>query len=245
VITYNEADRIVACVEALRFCDEVLVVDSHSTDATRELAAAAGARVIERDWPGFREQKEFAVRAAAHDWVLCVDADEVVSPKLAAQIAALRAQGFPRHAGWKLSRITNYFGRFLRFGHLYPDRILRLLDRRRGGWRGKNIHEHTEVDGSIGVLTGHLEHYSYRSLRHQVLKLEDYAHLMAYEMHARGRRASVLHLVGRPFWRFFSGYVLRLGVLDGWRGLLIASVEANYVRQKYQKLFLLQRGYEP
>ncbi len=244
IITFNEADRIGDCVRALQFCDDIVVVDSHSTDGTREIAAQAGARVIERDWPGYRSQKEFALRAARCDWVLCVDADERVSPALRSQLEALRAAGFPRHAGWTVSRITWYFGRFLRHGHLYPDHILRLIDRRRGGWLGREIHEHTEVRGSVGKLTGHLEHHSYRSLTDQQLKLQRYAELMATESLARGRRTSLLEITLRPFWRFFSGYVLRLGCLDGWRGFLIASVEANYVRQKYLKLYLKQRGHE-
>jgi glycosyltransferase involved in cell wall biosynthesis len=244
IVTLNEADRIVACIERLKFCDEILVVDAHSTDGTRELAAAAGARVIERDWPGYRSQKDFAVQAAAHDWVLCVDADERVSPQLRAEIEDLRARGFPKHAGWEMPFALHYFGKFLRHGTKYPDRHLRLLDRRRGGWRGREIHEHIEVDGSVGRLRGDIEHFAYRDLAHQRIKLEKYAELMAQELHARGKRAGIFKVLFRPWWRFFSGYVLRAGFLDGWRGLFLALLEANYVRLKYIRLFLLRRGLE-
>src|SRR5260221_10751818 len=132
VITLNEADRIDDCLRSLAWCDETVVIDSHSTDATRAHAAALGARVVERDWPGHAAQKEFAVRAARHDWVFCVDADERVSPDLRTEIQALAAQGFPGAAGWSMPRLSCYLGRSIRHGTWYPDRTLRLFDRRRG-----------------------------------------------------------------------------------------------------------------
>jgi glycosyltransferase involved in cell wall biosynthesis len=231
VITYNEADRVEDCIRSLSFCDEVVIVDSHSTDRTRELATALGARVIERDWPGYRSQKEFAIGAAQNDWVLCLDADEVVTPVLRSEIEALKRQGFPHHTGWSMPRVLNYFGKFLRHGLTYPDRHVRLLNRRHGGWRGNEIHEYLEVSGSVGRLRGDLEHYAYRTLGHQIAKLERYAELMARAQHTQGKRTGVFKILFRPFWRFFSGYVLRLGFLDGWRGLVLSLVEANYVRQ--------------
>src|SRR5262249_23197961 len=165
IITLNEADRIEACLRSVDFCDEIIVVDAHSTDRTRELAAALGARVIERDWPGYRSQKQFAVDTARHDWVLCLDADERVSAELRTEIAALRRSGGrTAAAGWSIPRITDYFGRFLRHGNAYPDRLVRLFDRRCGGWIGYEIHENTRVVGRTKRLHGHLEHYSYRSL---------------------------------------------------------------------------------
>src|ERR1700755_3103275 len=121
IITYNEADRIEACLRSVSFCDEIIVVDSHSTDATREIARSLGARVIERDWPGYRSQKQFAVDNAVHDWVLCLDADERVTRELRVEIEALRTNGFADCAGWSIGRITDYFGRFLRHGNAYPD----------------------------------------------------------------------------------------------------------------------------
>jgi glycosyltransferase involved in cell wall biosynthesis len=244
IITLNEADRIAGCVRSLEFCDEIVVVDAHSTDDTRRIAASLGAKVIERDWPGYRSQKDFAVQSATHDWVLCIDADERVSSTLRVEIEHLRAHGFPEHAGWEIPFALHYFGKFLRHGTKYPDRHLRLLDRRRGGWCGREIHEHIEVNGSVGRLRGDMEHYAYRNLEHQRMKLERYAELMAGELHARGIKAGLFKVVFRPWWRFFSGYVLRRGFLDGWRGLFLALLEANYVRLKYMRLFLLQRNLE-
>ncbi len=243
IITLNEADRIEACIASLAFCDEIVVVDSGSTDGTRELAAAAGARVIEHEFAGYRAQKDFAVRAAAHDWVLCLDADERVGPPLRASIEAARAGSFAGAAGYRCARETRYFGAPLRHGNAYPDRVLRLFDRRRGGWRGaREIHEHASVDGPVLRLAGDLGHDAYRSFSDQLARLERYARLMAEHLHASGRRARIGNIVINPWWRFFRGYVLRAGFLDGWRGLVYACVEANYVRQKFIKLWLLGRG---
>lgn len=244
IITYNEAGRIEACIDSLAFCDEVVVVDSGSTDATRELAEARGARVLVRPFDGYRTQKDFCVRQARRDWVLCLDADERVSAPLRASIEAARAGGFTGHAGYRFARATEYFGKYLRHGNAYPDHVLRLFDRRRGGWRnGREIHEHVSVDGPVGTLRGDLEHHAYRSFADQLGRLERYARMMAEHMHAEGRRAHVGNFVLNPAWRFLRGYVLRAGFLDGWRGLVYAYVKSNYVRQKFIKLWLLNRGY--
>ena len=242
IITFNEADRIEACVRSVAFCDEVIVVDSHSSDGTRERAAALGVRVIERDWAGYRSQKQFAVDAARNDWVLCLDADERVSEELRAEIESWRERGFGDHAGWSVPRITDYFGRFLRHGNAYPDRLVRLFDRRRGGWVGQEIHENTRVAGRVGRLKGPLEHYSYRSLSDHHQRMQRYAELMARALHASGKRCGLGKVLLNPQWRFFRGYVLRLGFLDGWRGLVFALVESNYVRRKYLHLYVLGRG---
>src|SRR6185312_2700589 len=180
---------------SLAFCDDIVVVDSGSTDATRDLAAAKGARVLSREFAGYRAQKDFAVRAALHDWVLCLDADERVPEALRAAIERARQHGFSGAAGYRFARATEYFGAFLRHGNAYPDRVLRLFDRRRGGWRGtREIHEHASVDGVVITLAGDLEHHAYRSLGDQLRRLERYARMMALEMHARGRHAHVWNL---------------------------------------------------
>ena len=242
VITFNEADRIGACLRSLSFCDEIVVVDSHSTDATREIARRLGARVIERDWPGYRSQKQFAVDSATNDWVLCLDADERVTPELRAEIEELRAKGFAEYAGWSVPRITDYFGRFLRHGNAYPDRLIRLFDRRHGKWSGEEIHENTRVSGRLGRFRGHLEHFAYRSLTDHHNRMARYADLMAHALYARGKRCGLMKVIVNPQWRFFRGYFLRLGFLDGWRGLVFAFVEANYVRRKYLALYILSKG---
>jgi len=218
------------------------VVDSGSTDDTRAIAEAAGARVLARPFDGFRSQKQFAVDQARHDWVLCLDADERVSPELKASILAARDAGFADAAGYRFARLSEYFGRFLRRGNAYPDRVLRLFDRRRGSWRGdREIHEAASVDGAVRTLPGDLIHYPYRSLMQQLQKTERYARMMAEYEFSRGKRASLGKLIFSPAWRFWRGYVFRLGFLEGWHGLVYAYVRANYVRQKTIMLWLLER----
>ncbi len=176
--------------------------------------------------------------------MLCLDADERVTPALRASIEAARARGFADAAGYRFARATEYFGAFLRHGNAYPDRVLRLFDRRRGGFRGtREIHEHASVDGQVVTLAGDLEHHAYRSLSDQLRRLERYAQMMAEHMQKTGKTAHLYKIVLNPFWRFLRGYVLRGGFLDGWRGLIYAYVEANYVRQKFIKHWLLQHDY--
>ena len=242
IIAMDEEDRLGDCLASLDFCDEVVVVDSHSRDGTRELAASRGARVIERDWPGHVAQKEFTIRAASHDWVLCLDADERLSRELRAQILALRDAGFPGHAGWRFPRRSRWLGRWMRRGAWSPDRQLRLFDRRRGRWGGHDPHDRVELEGSVGALAGVLEHHPYRTFAEHLATIDRYTTTMAEGLHRRGRRARTIDLVLRPAARFLRSYVLKLGVLEGWRGLLQAYLAAHYCRLKYAKLLVLQSG---
>ncbi len=243
IIAFNEADRIGACLASLDFCDEIVVVDSFSGDDTAGIARAMGAHVLQRAFDGFRSQKQYAVEQARHDWVLCLDADERVGDALRASILEARDGGFRDAAGYRFPRLSDYFGRFLRHGNAYPDRVLRLFDRRRGGWRGtREVHEAATVDGAVETLAGDLVHYPYRSLEVQLAKTQRYARMMAEYDHARGRRATLTGLILSPAWRFWRGYLLRGGFLDGWHGLVYAYVRANYVRQKTIMLWMLQHG---
>jgi glycosyltransferase involved in cell wall biosynthesis len=243
IIAFNEADRIGDCLASLAFCDEIVVVDSFSTDATVDIARAAGVRVLQRRFDGFRSQKAFAVEQARHDWVLCLDADERVGDVLRESISSARAAGFGDAAGYRFARLGEYFGRFLRHGNAYPDRVLRLFDRRRGGWRGsREVHEAASVDGPVRTQAGDHIHYPYRSFGQQLAKTQQYARMMAEHDFARGKRASLARLVLSPAWRFWRGYLLRGGFRDGWHGLVYAYVRANYVRQKTIMLWLLQNG---
>jgi len=242
VITRNEADRLAACLQSLAFCDEILVVDSLSDDGTAELARAHGARVIERPFRGYREQKQFAVEQARHDWVLCLDADERISPALRGEIERARDGGFAGVAGYAMPRCTEYFGRMIRHGNWYPDRKLRLFDRRRGRWAGREVHERVEVDGAVRRFGGEIEHFAYRDLGDQQRRLSRYARMMSEQMHAEGRRAGIRHLLVNPLWRFLRGWLLRAGFLDGWRGFAIAALDAHYVFDKFLRLWLLQHG---
>lgn len=245
IITLNEADRIDDCLASLAWCDEIVVVDSHSTDATRARAAARGARVLERDWPGYAAQKDFAVRSAAHDWVLCIDADESVSDALRAEIEALRAGGFAGAAGWSVPRASWYLGRWIRHGTWYPDRSVRLFDRRRGRFVANPayaLHERVVLDGPCGALRHDLLHRPYRDISDHLRRIDAYTTIMARGLHERGRRAHTSDLVLRPAARFVKFYLFKRGFLDGWRGLLLAYLAAHYVRLKYAKLLVLERA---
>ena len=244
IVAMDEEDRIGDCLDSVAFCDEIVVVDSHSKDRTRELAASKGAKVIERDWPGHVAQKEFAIRAAAHDWVLCVDADERIPPDLRAEIEALRATDFAGHAAYRMRRLSSYLGRWMEHGAWTPDWQLRLFDKRRGKWGGHDPHDHVETQGPIGSLAARLQHHPYRNLSEHLRTIDRYTTTMAEGLFARGKRAGALDLVFRPTGRFVRSYVLKLGFLEGWRGLLQASLAAHYGGMKYAKLLALQRGEE-
>jgi glycosyltransferase involved in cell wall biosynthesis len=240
IIAMNEEDRLPDCIRSVSFCDEVVVVDSHSSDRTREIAQAMGARVIERDWPGHVAQKEFAIRAASHDWVYCIDADERVSQPLRREIEALRDAGFPTHAGWRSPRLSSFLGRWMRLGGWYPNWQLRLFDRRRGCWGGNNPHDHVLLKGTAGRLRGDLLHHPYRSFAEQLATIDKYTTIMAQGMHARGKRVGTVQLVCSPLAYFLRFYFVRLGFLAGWRGFLQACLAAHYGRMKYAKLLVLE-----
>jgi glycosyltransferase involved in cell wall biosynthesis len=246
VITQDEADRIRDCLASASFCDDLVVVDGGSRDDTQAIAREMGARVIEHRFEGYRSQKAFAVAQAKNDWVLCLDADERVGDELRAAIERACDGGFTGAAGYRFYRRNDFFGRFMRHGNAGADKVLRLFDRRQGGWRGpREIHESVSVDGDVKMLAGYLDHYPYRSLSELMGKQERYAHMMAVEEFAKGKRATLAQIIISPMWRFFRGYVLRAGFLDGWRGIVYALLRVEYVRRKYVKLYLLQQGQKP
>ena len=241
IIAMNEDDRIGDCIRSLEFCDEVVVIDSHSTDQTREIASELGARVIERDWPGCIAQRDYSIRQAQHDWILCMDADERVSDELRDEILRLRDAGFPGKKGWKLLRVSFYMGKWIRHGTWYPDYVMRLFDRRAAKVSGNEPHDRIDVSGKTGLLKSEFLHFPYRSLAEHLQKMDKYTTIMADTMNKKGRRASILHIVINPWVRFVKYYVIKRGFFDGWRGLVMAYLAAQYVRLKYIKLMLMQR----
>jgi glycosyltransferase involved in cell wall biosynthesis len=238
VITRDAAGEIADCLASAAFAGEVVVVDSGSRDDTVEIARGRGARVIERDWPGFGAQKNFAVGAAANDWVLCLDADERVTPEMAESIASEMAA--PRAAAYAFARRNRFLGRWLAHGEGYPDWNVRLFDRRRARWTDDPVHEHVVADGAVARLSGDLMHASAESLDTYLAKQNRYTTLQAAEMHARGERAGILRLVVSPLARFIRFYVVKLGFLDGVAGLVHIAIGCQNSFLKYAKLRALR-----
>jgi glycosyltransferase involved in cell wall biosynthesis len=239
VITCDAGAQLAACLDSVRFAAETLVVDSGSQDDTVEIARARGARVIEQPWLGFGPQRRRAVAHAAHDWVLCLDADERLSPELAIAIGgALRE---PDHVAFEMARRNRFFGRWLRHGEGYPDWTIRLFDRRHARWTDDIVHEHVVADGPVGRLDGDLLHASAESLDAYLAKQNRYSTLQAEAMHARGDHFSWVRLIGSPLVRFVRFYLLRAGFLDGSAGLVHIAIGCFTSFCKYAKLRALER----
>ena len=243
LITLNAAAQLPACLDALAFCDEIVVVDSGSSDGTVEVARAHGARVIHRDWLGYGPQKQFAVGQAANDWVLCVDADERVTPELRESILGAvsprPSQGIPPRitfSAYRFARCNRFMGRYLRHGEGYPDWSLRLFDRRHARWSDDVVHEKVVVDGAVGTLSGDLLHDSAETLDSYLAKQDRYTTLAAQAALAAGKRASLARQLLSPVVRFIKFYFLRLGLLDGWPGLVHILIGCRNSHDKYAKM---------
>lgn len=238
VVTYNEERNIERCLRSVApFSDEILVVDSLSTDRTAEIARGFGARVIENPWPGYGRQKQFALENASNPWVFSVDADEAASPELCTEIRAL---DFSRD-GYEVPRRVWYMGRWILHGVWYPGYVLRLFERGKARFSEDIVHESARVSGTVGRLRSDLLHYSYRDLDHHRKKIEEFTTLSARQMLARGRRAGAGHVAVLPVLEFLRAYILKRGFLDGRPGLVAAGMHAVYVREKYAKLRRLRR----
>jgi glycosyltransferase involved in cell wall biosynthesis len=240
LITQNAAAQLPDCLASVAFADEVVVVDSDSSDGTAEVAARYGARVVAKEWLGFGRQKQFAVEQAAHDWVLCLDADERVSPELAASL--VRALDAPAAQVYRMARRNRFLGRWLRHGEGYPDWSPRLFDRRHARWSDDAVHEKVLYAVSPGTLAGDLLHESAENLGRYLDKQNRYSTLAAQELHQRGRRAGLAELVFSPMVRFIKFYFLRLGCLDGLPGLVHISIGCMNSFTKYAKLIELNRA---
>jgi glycosyltransferase involved in cell wall biosynthesis len=239
IITLNEEASLPRALASTSFCDEIVVVDSGSSDRTCEIARQAGAQVLSREWSGYADQKNFAAESAAHDWILALDADEEVTPALRSSIEQLKS-GRPSHAGYRFPRLARYLGRWIRHSGWYPDAKVRLYDRRSGRWCGDYVHESVKMTGSVGDLTGDLLHYTCDSLQDHRLRVERYTNLAARELVENGRRVGLGNLLLSPPWAFLRTYFLQQGFLDGPEGLLIARMAAAYSYLKYAKARALQ-----
>jgi len=240
VITKNEAADIGDALKSVAWADEIVVVDSHSTDDTLAIAKRHTDRVVVREWAGYVEQKNHAASLANHDWILSLDADERVTPELAGEITKLMS-GEPPAAGFRIPRVTWHLGRWIRTTDWYPDHQLRLYDRRRARWTGVYVHEAVDVDGAIGHLRGELQHYAYRDIADHLETIDRYTTLAARQMREAGRRSGLLQMIGHPPLAFLRNYLAHGGIRDGAPGFIISAMNAYYVFLKFAKLWELER----
>jgi glycosyltransferase involved in cell wall biosynthesis len=238
LITFNEAANIRDALASLSWADEIIVVDSESTDHTVAIAREFTSKVIVRPWPGYIAQKNFAAEQAAHDWIFSLDADERVTPELAAELKTALARNSSA-AGYRVPRVTFHLGRWMRSTDWYPDYQLRLYDRRRARWSGKYVHESVKADGPVEDLQSELQHYAYRDLAHHLQTMDRYTTLAARQMFEDGRRAGLADLLVHPPAAFVRNYLLRGGIRDGVPGLIVSAMNAHYVGLKFAKLWEL------
>lgn len=246
IIAFNEEDKIRAALESVKWADEIVVIDSGSTDNTIDIARELGARVISHDWEGFARQKQFAIESASNDWILSLDADEQVSAKLEDEIQDLKSR-MDECDGYTIPRLSFYMGREIRHGGWYPDRQLRLFDRRKGKWKDVPVHESFEIagDGQIGHLRRDLIHFSVDgALHHHRMIGERYAPLAAQAMFAAGKRVSSAGVFMATISTFFATYFLKLGFLDGFPGFCIAWFAAHHAFLKHLLLWEMTRSGE-
>jgi glycosyltransferase involved in cell wall biosynthesis len=245
IITFNEAENIRAACESVAWADEILVVDSRSTDDTVRVAEGFGARVIVRDWPGFAAQKQFAAESATHNWIFSLDADERVTEELRASVLARRDGDQTKIAdGYRIARRSFYMGRWIKGGGWYPDYQLRFYDRRRGRWEGAHIHESVKMrpGALVETLSGDLQHFSVRDAAHHHSMIgERYAPLAARQMFEAGRRTSPLRVATAAPAAFARSFILKGGFRDGLAGLAIARFAAHHAFLKHIMLWEMQQ----
>lgn len=239
IIARNEAANIGACLDSLAFADEKIVVDSHSSDGTAEIAAGKGARVVQREFSGFGPQKNFALSLAQGDWVLSIDADERVTPELAASIA--RAIDDASVDGYALSRLSSFCGREMRHSGWYPDYVLRLFRRGKARFTDDLVHERVVCDGTVARLDEALLHAPVLRLEDALSRMDRYSTSGAKMLAAKGKRVTFMSGISHGLWTFFRTYVLQAGFLDGREGFLLAVANAEGTYYRYMKAWLAQR----
>jgi glycosyltransferase involved in cell wall biosynthesis len=236
IICKNEVEKIRGALNSVRFCDEVIVVDSGSTDGTLEICYELADRVVENEWPGYIAQQNYATSLANGKWVLSIDADERVTPELAKEIVELLRSGADMD-GYAITRHVYYLGRWIDHSGWYPELRVRLFQKGKGNWEGTEPHYDIVAQGPVGKLKGEIQHYTYDDLQDQVARTNNFTDLLAREHDRRGRKATLGHLVFRPPLEFFKKFVFKSGYKDGLPGFILAVTSAFYVFLKFAKLW--------
>ena len=239
IITLNESRNLARCIASVAgIADEVVVLDSFSTDDTVAIAERLGARVVQQKFAGYVEQKNDATALAAHDWILSLDADEAPSTELRKSLLDFK-QSTPAFEAYSFARLTNYCGAWIRHSGWYPDKKVRLYRKNAGAWVGENLHESWQLhdrSGQYGHLKGDLLHYSFYTLSGHIRQIEAYTEIAAKTAAARGKNAGLLKIWLAPKWRFFQDFIIRGGFLDGYPGYLVCKFSAFYTQLKYAKI---------
>ena len=234
IITLDEERNIARAMESLRCCDEIVVVDSGSCDRTADIASKLGARVVDSPWGGYARQKNFAAECSSYDWILSIDADEALSEALEGEIWQIKKNG-PDFDAYTMPRLAQYMGRWILHSGWYPDRKVRLYNRRKARWVGDYVHETVHVEGNTGHLQSDLLHFTCDSLSEHLKTMDRYTTLAAEQLIAQNRPVRMRHLLLDPPWTFLQSYFFRRGFLDGLEGLTIAYMAAIYNYVKYAK----------
>jgi glycosyltransferase involved in cell wall biosynthesis len=243
IITFNEEKNIARCIESVKaIADEVVVLDSFSSDNTIEIAKSMGATVHQEKFAGYIEQKNRVLDLASYNLVLSLDADEALDEILSQSISELKKRS--DGSAFTMNRCTNYIDRFIRHGLWYPDKKLRLFDKRVARWGGVNPHDKVELNGKVAMkhLEGDILHYSYSSIEEHMLQNNKFSTISAEAMFKRGKRTSMFKIMFNPWWAFVNGYIFRAGFLDGFYGFVIAVNAAHLTFQKHVKLYRLQKN---
>ncbi len=237
IITYNEERNIERCIRSVReIADEIVVVDSFSTDKTEQLCTQFGVRFIQHAFDGYVEQKNFALAQSTHDKILSMDADEVLSEELKTSVSEIKNNW--KHSSYQVNRLNNYCGQWIRHCGWYPDRKIRLFEKGKGKWGGQNPHDKYLPDQSndVGFLTGDLLHYSFYTIAEHIAQVNKFSEIGAKSAYGNGARSGLLKIMLKPPFKFFRDYILKLGFLDGFYGFVISRISAHATFLKYVKL---------
>ncbi len=237
IITFNEESNIRRCLESVKWADEIVVVDSNSTDATVEICREYTQKIYHREFEGHIEQKSYALQCAGNDWVLCIDADEELSPALISEIREGLEKEGDKFEGFFFPRHAFYLGRWINHCGWYPDYKLRLFRKSLGEWGGTNPHDKVELKGRTKHLRNDMNHYTYKDFSHHLKTIDDYSTIYAREARKRGERFSLAKLIFRPVFKFFEIYLYKKGCMDGLPGFIISVLYSYYVFLRYSKIW--------
>jgi glycosyltransferase involved in cell wall biosynthesis len=243
-LTMNEGMNIGECLESVRWADEIIIVDSGSTDGTVEAARRYTQEIFTIPWPGYGAARNYALKKATGDWILWLDADERVTPELGEEIRTLVAAGDESVSGYAVARRAYFLGRWIKHCGWYPSRVVRLFRQHCGHFTETRVHERLELDGAVKETRNDLLHFTDPTLYHYLTKFNKYTSLGAEDLHAAGRRFRLSDLVVRPMFQFVKMYVLRQGFLDGMQGFLLSVFSSAYTFTKYAKLWERERSPE-